>query len=57
MFLTSIINNKLKLNLSKETVSSILKDISQYKLSKESGEDFEPRFLDSKTFAKVCDKI
>ena len=57
MFLTSIINNKLKLNLSKETVSSILKDISQYKLSKESGEDFEPRFLDSKTFAKVCDEF
>lgn len=52
-FLTSIINDKLKLNLSKETISSILKDISLYKLSKESGEEFTPRFLSISKFLKV----
>ena len=56
-FLTSIINDKLKLNLSKETISSILKDISLYKLSKESGEEFTPRFLSISKFLKVYKKF
>ena len=48
-----IVNDRMKLNLSKETVNSILKDISLYKLSKESGKEFTSRFLNQKTFIKV----
>ena len=51
--LYSIINDKMKLNINKEAICSVLKDISLYKLSKESYEDFEPRFLSYKTFIKV----
>ena len=53
-FLYCIINETLKLNINKDTVYSILKDISLYKLARESGDDFTPRFLNKKDFIKVC---
>ena len=56
-FLTNIINDKMKLNLNQEIISSVLKDISIYKLSKESGEEFIPRSLSISKFLKVYNEF